>query len=146
MRVIGFNFEKISAEKKNPIKGKIEIASNINIKEITQEKLDVVKDKPVLKLTFDFTVQYKPNIAEIKLEGLILVLAEKDESKAILKKWKNKKISDDIRVPIFNHILTKSNLRALQLEEELNLPAHIPMPKIRQEGQDSNQNKTGYAG
>ncbi len=147
MRVIGFNFEKISAEKKKQPKGKLQINSNINIKDIKQEKIDVVKDQPVLKLDFEFKVEYKPNIAHIKLEGLILMLVEKDESKNILKKWKKKKIPDDIRVPIFNLILTKSNLRALQLEEELNLPTHVPLPRIRpkdeQSGKGSNRSYTG---
>ena len=143
MQVISFNFEKIQAERKQA-KGtqNMQINSNINIKNITQEEISIVKDKPVLKFDFEFSVNYKPEIAEIVFRGFSLVLVEKDESKDILKKWKNKKISEEVRLPLFNLILTKCNLRALQLEEELNLPTHIPLPRIKPE-QQKNQNYTG---
>jgi len=141
MQVIGFNFEKISAEKKKGVEGKIQISSNIQIKSIKKENISIVKDKPTLKIDFEFKIDYKPNLAEINLQGVVLVTVEKDESKAILKKWKNKKIDEDVRIPLFNIILTKSNLRALQLEEELNLPTHIPLPRIRPQS-DQNPNKT----
>ncbi len=147
MQVIGFNFEKINAEKKSKIKGKISINSNINIKSITQEKIIMVKDKPVLKFNFSFKVDYKPNIAEINLDGFTMILMEKDEAKNTLKKWKKKEIPNEIRIPLFNLILAKSNLRALQLEEELSLPTHIPLPKIKPQQEDeSSSGKTRYAG
>lgn len=142
MQIIGFNFEKILAEKKNITKGaKIQINSNINIKSIEQEKIDIVKDQSALRFNFEFKVDYKPDIAEILLQGFVLVLVPKDESKNILKKWKKNEVPNDIRIPLFNTIMTKSNLKALQLEEELNLPTHIPLPKIRPE--QPNQNYTG---
>ena len=57
MQVIGFNFEKIQAERKSHGKGgKIEINSNINIKEIIEDTIDVVKEKPVLKVNFEFSM------------------------------------------------------------------------------------------
>lgn len=144
MQVIGFNFEKISAERKKTTKEeKIEVSSNINIKEITQEKIEIVKDKPALRMKFEFSVKYKPELADISLQGAVLVLVEKDQAKDIIKKWKNKKVSDDIRIPLFNLILTKSNLRALQLEEELNLPTHLPLPRIKQGQESSNRSYAG---
>ena len=145
MQVIGFNFEKISAERKEQEKKpeeKIEINSNISVKDITQEKIGIVKDKPVLKITFEFLVNYKPNVADIILRGNILTLVEKDEAKSITKKWKDKKISDDVRIPLFNIILTRCNLKALDLEEQLNLPTHIPLPRIKPQ-QQGNKSYTG---
>jgi len=56
-------------------------------------------------------------------------------------KWKNKKISDDIRMPLFNMILTKCNLKALQFEEEFALPTHVPMPRLSP--QENNQSYVG---
>jgi hypothetical protein len=139
MQVIGFNFEKISAERKKTPEGKIEIKSNINIKSITQDKVELIKDKDVLKFGFEFSVDYTPGIAELKFEGSVLIIFEKDKTKDILKKWKTKKISDEIRLPLYNMILTKSNLKALQLEEELGLPTHVPMPRLAPP-----QNSQGY--
>jgi hypothetical protein len=144
MQVIGFGFEKIQAERKNLTKQgnqNININSNINIKNISQEQIDVVKDKPVIKFDFEFLVDYKPNFAELLFKGYVIMIVEKDDAKDILKKWKSKKVSDEIRLPLFNLILTKCNLRALQLEEELNLPTHIPLPRIKP--QQDNANYTG---
>ncbi len=141
MQIIGFNFEKISAEKKNPPKGKLEISSNIDIKKITEEKIDMIKDKSSIRLDFEFKVEYKPEAADIFFKGFVVVLLEKDRAKNLLRSWKKKEMPEEIRIPLFNFILTKSNLRALQLEEELNLPTHLPMPKLK-----SQQNKQDYTG
>jgi len=130
MQVIGFNFKKISAERKKPAEGKIQVDSNIHIQEITSDKVELIQNKEILKFDFEFTISYSPNFAAISFEGSVLITLEKKESKDILKKWKEKKISDELKIPLFNLILTKSNLKALQLEEELGLPAHIPLPKL----------------
>ena len=144
MRIIGFNFTKITAERDKPINEKLQISSNIEIIKVEQEKEEIVRGKIVLRLDFEFSIVYKPSISKIKLEGNVIILTEKDESKNMLKKWKSKKIPEEIRLPILNLILTKSNLRALQLEEELNLPPHIPLPKIKsKEEKDNNRSYTG---
>ncbi len=130
MQVIGFNFTKISGERKKAPEGKLEIKSNIDLKSTTEEKIELVKDKDVLKFSFEFTINYNPGIAAIVFEGFILAILEKAKFKEVLKSWKNKKVPDDIRLPLFNMILTKCNLRALQIEEELGLPTHVPMPRI----------------
>lgn len=143
MQIIGFNFEKIIAERETPkeVKDKLEINSNINIKEIEQEKVEIVKDKIPLKLSFEFLISYNPQVAKISFQGFTILLFDKEKAKEIQKKWKNKKIEDDIRIPLFNFIMTKCNIKALQLEEELNLPLHIPLPKIQ-----ANQNNKSYTG
>jgi len=142
-RIIGFNFTEISAQRKKPQEGKIEINVNIDIESITSEKIDLVKDpdQEALKFDFKFTVSYKPELANIVLRGTVLSMINKEKSKEIIKKWKSKKIEEDTKIPLFNFILTKCNLRALQLEEELNLPTHVPLPRIQPEKSD-----TAYTG
>ena len=132
MQIIGFNFEKIQAERKNPSKEKIQVKSNINIASIEQEKLEMVKSQETLKFNFDFSVEYT-EMANISLKGFVLMLLEKEKAKDVLTKWKKKKISDEVRILLFNFILTKCNIRALQLEEELGLPSHVPLPRISQQ-------------
>jgi len=143
MQVIGFGFEKINAERKNlkQVPQNISINSNISVKSITQEQVDIVKDKPVLKIDFEFTVDYKPDFAQLIFRGFVVVATEKELAKEVLRRWKNKKLPDEVRLPLFNLILTKCNLKALQLEEELSLPTHIPMPRIKPE--ENNQNYAG---
>ena len=50
--------------------------------------------------------------------------------------WKDgsdKKIPEGIRIGLFNFIMSKCNVKALQLEDELGLPFHVPMPRLRPE-------------
>lgn len=136
-KLVGFNLSKISIEKENEIKGKIEIKSNIHVENIKKETIEISKENDILAFEFSLTIDYEPKIAKIQFKGDTLVLVSPEESKEIMKKWKKKEIADPIRILVFNTILAKCNIRALQLEEELNLPTHIPMPKLAQEQQKS---------
>jgi hypothetical protein len=133
MKLAGFNFTKIHAEKqKNQIK-EIKIDSKINIASIESIKSDLINQKEsLLGVEFDYSIKYK-NLATLEFKGnLVLVLDSKDANK-IIKDFKNKKISDDFRISIFNIIMKKSSIKALQLEEELNLPYHFKLPSLRPE-------------
>ncbi len=129
MRIIGFAFEKISASREKKIDSKLKISANIDIKDISKESIENLNEE-VLKFQFKFTVKYEPKTADLELAGYLLISVDKTTSKEILKKWKSKKIADQVRLPIFNFILTKCNIKALNLEENLNLPSHVPMPRI----------------
>lgn len=146
MRIIGFSFKKISAERKKDIKGKLEIKSNMNIENIEKDNIDIAGD--ILKFSYTYSIFYEPGFAEITFQGTILVVPDKSEDlKKILKDWKNKKLSEEIRIFLYNFIMTKCNLKALQLEEDFTLPAHLPLPKLTkqtQEGQPAGQ--ANYAG
>lgn len=147
MKIIGFNFDKIKIERKNKPEGKLQINSNINIKDITQEKVELIKEQIPIKFDFEFLIKYNPDVAEVLFTGAVIVLLEKEQSKEILKKWKTKKIADEIRVPLFNFLLTKCSIRALQLEEEFDLPLHIPLPQVRAQEENTNSsNNRNYAG
>jgi hypothetical protein len=137
MRIIGFNFSKIDAERKNPIKGKLEIKSNLEIVSIEKEELELAKNQLALKFNFKFSVRYEPEFANINLEGFTLVSLEEKKAGEIVKHWKKKKIPEEIKIPLFNFILSKSSIRALQLEEEFGLPPHIPFPKINPQKENS---------
>ncbi len=137
--VIGFNLKKISVERKGEIKGKIEIKSNIDILDIKRENIDISKDKDVLGFLFSFTINYEPKIADLVFEGNVLLLMEPAESKDVLKRWKKKQTPADLRLMLFNTILTKCNIKALELEEDLNLPPHLPLPKVIPQQQDNNR-------
>lgn len=141
MRIVGFNFKKISGERKKELKGQLKINTGINVKDISKEKLDFIGDS--LKIYYLFTVDYSPDFAKISLEGE--VLAVPDDFKKIFKEWRNKKIPDEFRIPLFNFIMSKCNLKALHMEEEFNLPPHIPLPQLKPENQQQ-QGKANYAG
>jgi hypothetical protein len=144
MRLVGFNFNKIKAEKtKNKLEN-LKIDSQIKILDIKKTKTDFFKIKEdLIEIDFSFLINYSPDIANIELSGKIVLAVSAKVVKDIMKKWENKKISetpDDFRLPLFNLILKKSTLRALQLEEELNLPIHISLPLLQKQNNTNNSN------
>jgi hypothetical protein len=129
MKIIGFNLTKISVERKDKLEGELEIKQNINVDDIIKEKIEIAKEEAV-KIKFTFSINYEPNLATVEFKGHVLTMPEKEETKKILKEWKNKKIPDEVRVGLFNFIMSKCNIKALSLEDEMNLPTHVQMPKI----------------
>lgn len=141
MKIVGFNFSKINIEKINSQSNNLKLNTNINVEEIKELKSDILKTKDqMLGVAFEYTINYNPDFAKIEFKGNILVSLDQKRSKEILKKWKENEIDQDFKIDIFNVILKKSNIKALQLEEELNLPLHIKLPFISKENQqDQNQ-------
>ena len=137
MKIIGFNFTKTSAEKlKEPseLKEQVKINTQIDVPELTEVKTHVLKTKEeLIGAKFVYGVNYEPGFAKVELEGRILVSVEPKIAKEVLKQWKKKKMPEDFRLLLFNVILKKSSLKALHLEEELNLPLHMPMPSFKKE-------------
>jgi hypothetical protein len=131
MNVIGFNFTRISANKENK-KDKLEkINSNLEFTNIVKESIDMLKEAHVAKIDFKYNIDYQPTLAAIDMEGVILIKSEEKEVDKLIKTWKKNKMEDEVKIPLFNLILKKCSIKALQLEEELNLPQHIQLPKLQ---------------
>lgn len=132
MRIVGFNFTKISAEKfETATKVKPKITMGIDISSLDKQKISAI-NQDVFKANFNFSIKYE-KLANFDIKGTVYFTTDPKMVKEIQKKWKDKKIPDSIRIPLFNFILTKCNLRVLSFEEEFNLPTHIPFPKIEQQ-------------
>ncbi|MEM2089505.1 MAG: hypothetical protein QXL88_00200 [Candidatus Pacearchaeota archaeon] len=132
MVIAGFSFKKIFAEKLEPARGKIKINVKIDIEDIVKEEIELL-NKEAIKISFSFSVEYEPKVASLLLEGELIFVDEPKKIKSILEGWKNKKLDEKIRTSILNFIITRCNVKALQIEEELNLPFHLPMPRIKEQ-------------
>lgn len=130
MKIIGFTIQKISIEKKNSINEKLKIRSGLNIINIKKEKI-LISENSALKFDFSYTLDYEPNVAKLEIRGSVITLDDKDESEEILKQWENKKYTHKSKIPLFNFIMGKCNIKAIQLEDEIGLPIHIRMPKLK---------------
>ena len=129
MRVIGFNFDKISVEKLKDKTEKLNIKTNIDVSEISRIESDILKSKEdLIQAKFSYTVTYEPGYANIDLKGKALLSLEEKQAKEVLKEWKKKQMPEEFRVFLFNVIMRKASLRSIHLEDELNLPIHIPLP------------------
>jgi hypothetical protein len=141
MKVIGFNYKKVFIEKKKEIDTKFNINTNIQIKNISKTDIELFKGKDVLNFDFEFKIIYEPDFAELLFQGTTLVyFSDSKLAGNVLKSWKNNELHEDIKVQLMNIIFSKSNLKALQLEEDLNLPPHLPSPIINQEVDKNNKN------
>lgn len=135
MKVIGFNFNKILAERPVDFKKNKRINTDIEFTNVTKDSVELIKNTEILKISFKYSISYmnqekKENTSQISLEGIIIFSASKEESNNILKSWKKKELPSEFKISLFNLILQKSTAKALQLEEDVNLPAHIPLPRI----------------
>lgn len=136
--IVGFGFTKLSAEKGEAAKGKIDINNNVSIKDVQEDNFSLGKDRQqnVLRFTFEFTSKYEPNVGNILFEGELLYMEEPKKAKEMLGDWKkNKKLPKEIMAGLLNTILTKCNVQALILSQQVNLPPPIPMPKVQVQAQ-----------
>jgi len=141
MRIISFNFTKSSVEKLSDAFKDLKINTNIHVSEIKGVKQDIFKSKEeFLGINFEFNIDYAPEIAKIEFKGKVLIGVEQKKAKDILKQWEEKKIEEGLKLLIFNVILRKSNIKALQLEDEMNLPPHINLPSVRKQEDSKEDN------
>jgi hypothetical protein len=142
MRLAGFNFNKISVERFISNKEGIKISTNIDISEIKEVKTELFQTKEeLLGVKFKYNVDYNPEVAKLELVGDIVLAVDAELSKNVLEQWKEKKMPDNFKIALFNLILKKSTLKAIQLEDEMNLPLHIPLPSLKSEQQPEEVSK-----
>ena len=147
MRIIGFNFTKIAAEK-NLETYKPNVSTNIEFLNVEKEDVNLLKDSEATRVSFKYTLSYDnakdPESAKRKIEGKsgevifegkIILSLDKDESKNIYKAWKKKELPNDFKVPLFNLILRRCTSKSLSLQDEIGLPPHIPMPRLEKKDQ-----------
>jgi len=131
--IVGYSINYINAEKFE-IKEKVEkldINTSLNIKDISEVKAK--KDKKterLLKVDFEFLVNYEPKISEIRIEGYVIYDGENLDE--ILEKWKkDKKIEDkNFEVEVKNFILRRGIILSTFLSEYLAIHPPLPLPQI----------------
>lgn len=119
-------------KKKDQIKGDVKVKNDLVLQSLTLTDIDIGKKKQeVIKLNFEFLTEYQPGLGNISIGGTILFLESADNIKLITDMWKKeKKIPQQFAANIINVILTKSNIKALELSQSVNLPPHIRLPMI----------------
>ncbi|MBN2368521.1 hypothetical protein JXC34_05875 [Candidatus Woesearchaeota archaeon] len=132
MALIGFHFKKMQAEKKKALTSKVNVNSNITVVNAKEAKVNMGKSKQAgIEFTFNFTTKYVPDVATIDLEGAVVYLGPEDKVKETLSGWtKDKKIPQDVLEEVYNYLLARCNIQALVLGRDMQLPPHVPMPKV----------------
>jgi hypothetical protein len=103
MKSIGFNFNKISIEKFSDNFENLKIDTKIDILKIKEVKSNFLKpEEKLIVVEFTYIINYNPEITKIEFSGNILLTDKLKIIKDILKKWKNKKMSEDFKINLFN--------------------------------------------
>jgi len=131
MQVINFNLTKLYGERFKDSASEIKFNTKVDIISISSLKSDLLRIKDELvKVDFVFGVLYEPDLAKIELSGTMVLSVEPRLAREVLKTWKEKGAPEEFRIFMFNVIMRKSSLKALEIEEELNLPPHLPFPSF----------------
>ncbi len=131
--MFGFNFTKISGEKKGAIKGKVNIANSVKITDLEQIEVAFGKTRQkALKFVFEYKSSYDPGVGQIVLEGELLDIDDDSVIKLVTEEWKkNKRIPEDMMAKVLNAVLERCNVQALIISRDLNLPPSVPLPKVK---------------
>ncbi len=128
MTFVGFQFTKIAAEKLGPGQGKVSI--NRRCQPTKVEEL-TVGDHKALRYSFEYEASYEPKIASISLSGYIVEITGDDEVKEVIDHWNKAKIlPPKVLERVLNAVLSKSQIQALMLSKELNIPPPMRLPRV----------------
>ncbi len=133
MRLINFNFNKIAIERLKENISDPKINSKMDILSVESAKSDFLRVKEeLIKLSFNYFIKYEPDFVNIQLRGSLILAIEPKLAKEVLKNWKDKQNEKlaDFRLSVFNIILKKCTIKALELEEDFGIFPHLPLPSL----------------
>jgi len=132
MKILGFNFSKLNIEKYKESLNNLQIKNEVDILEVSEVKQDFFKtEEEMIGVKFMYNVIYSPDIAKVQTEGNMLIALDYKTAREILKDWKKKSLPEEFRIAMINIIFRKAGLKALELEDQMNLPLHMQMPSLR---------------
>jgi len=133
MGVIGFNFTSIKAQsdEKN-IKDSVNINSTPSIESVEKHDLASLGINEAIEIKFKFTTSYEPKVGQIEFGGQILY--QVDDTKKILKQWKDgNKMDDKVALDVLNTIFRRCISKSVEVADLLRLPPPIRFPIVTTE-------------
>jgi hypothetical protein len=130
MTTVGFVFTKIAAEKKTVSDQNIRIENNVGITSV--ELANIIDPKrSIVKFEFAFYCKYEPSVGIIELKGELVEMFDKELATKIVDSWKkDKKLHPEIMSRVLNTIMSRSNVEAILMSKELQLPPPVQLPKV----------------
>ena len=151
MQIIGFGFTRITAFKSEKFT-RTPTNTTIEFTDVKKEEINLLKDnnegaKLNFRLSIDYTLQEQTDKkdkkeekqdkqGEISFEGYVILSLSKEESKELHKSWKKKQMTPSLQIPLYNFLLRKCSPKAIDLEDEIGLPLHIPIPQLKPKNQE----------
>lgn len=126
MPIVDIFFTKINSEREKTLNPKLKANVSLVLRD-PEESQSESGNRKILNFPFEFVLTYETS-AKIIIEGLVVFIDEKKKVQELMKDWKKDK---EFTRQLYNFALTKCNLKALLIEEQLRLPLHIPLPKLK---------------
>ena len=144
--IVNFTLDKIAISKTAPVKGSIEAKNSIKFLDIAESPIpEGINDQSLIKFKFEYKIMYLPDIATTELVGHIHFMTNKTTRDKILEAWdKESKLDQELSRQLVNYVFTKCGVKALSLSQQVGLPPHINLPKIRikqEETQEESKNQ-----
>lgn len=138
MPVVGLKFDSFDAKRnKDGFTGEMKINSSPRIKSLKEIDLNTI-GKKAIALGFEFSTQYSPDVAEIKVNGEIIYVNEKQKAE-MLKTWKkDKKLPDNVGIEVLNHLFRHCLLKVATIAEDLQLPPPLNFPVVKPKTDQAN--------
>jgi hypothetical protein len=131
--IVGFNVDRIEAEKDQEIQGNLQINYVPQIKEVSSVSVNAF-DEEVAKIDFTFTVEYTAGEqvqAEIVIEGNVLW---NGDTEGIIENWEDSgELPEKIRAPLMNDLYRKLISESVGIADTLNMLPPIPTPQVQQD-------------
>tara|TARA_Y100000310_G_scaffold321736_1_gene379797 strand:- start:549 stop:1013 length:465 start_codon:yes stop_codon:yes gene_type:complete len=133
MPVISFHFDRINIEKKKPLEVPLKVENGMKIVDIKEEDVPISggKKEKVLRFYYEYSVEYKPNQADILIGGNLIFFEPEEKLDGIKKEWDaNKKLPGNLMQEVMNNVLIRCQVKALALSQDIGLPPHIRLPTV----------------
>ncbi|MEW6749296.1 MAG: hypothetical protein AB1295_06335 [Candidatus Micrarchaeota archaeon] len=125
--IVGERILEVSGNKdpSTPIKG---LNINISLEDVKMGE----KNKDNLEITYQYTANYRDNVGEIKIKGVLIAKEDAKRSKDIVDTWKkDKKVPDDYASMVLSAVNYSGSANGTLLARVLNLTAPLIPPKIQ---------------
>lgn len=131
MAIVSVNFNKVSADKKSAVTGKIGVSNNVALNSLEEADVKTSPENTSLKIGFKFKSEYTPDTAVIEIEGDLIMIEPKATADEFLTKWgSDKQLPKEAMINVYNAVMHKCFVVAIMLTKELNLPAPIRFPRV----------------
>ena len=137
---MGFGFSKLLAERTGNLEKDSKVNNRIEIISLEDSKLTIGKEeKQAITIKFSFVIEYE-NAGNIDIAGHLIYYSEPEEVNKILENWKKEqKATAEFTKYLYNYVIRKCTVKALQLEEEVGIPFHIILPKFEIKKKDESK-------
>ena len=131
MPIVGFSFTKIEVEKKPLVSQQVNIKNDLQLGNVELAKKNDYTTTDIVRFNFTFEVIYG-EIGNINLTGYLVYSDDPEKLKRLVEIWeKEKRIPAILVQQVLNAMLVKCNIKALELAQDVGLPPHFELPKLK---------------